>query len=188
LIDDLTLNRAGLDDKLSAIVRDSGLAPQRLGIEARITGAEGITLQGGTAHSDESVRIHIGLDGAVVVEGPVAGAGPYGSSLIDPDRLEALIVNGGRCAAGVWSQLDTSSQITHLAAAVGIPSAHYRVYGRSQGSSLSMGGLGRLPATLVAPEPPLVARREDLGSERLAQPLLAAIERRFRDNQSTVGI
>jgi hypothetical protein len=151
LIDDLTLNHAGLGDELSAMARESGLARQQLGIDVRITGTEGITLQVGPAHSEDAVTISVGLDGSVMAEGPVAGTGPYGSSLIDPDRLEALIRNGGRFAARAWSRLDAGSQVAQLAAAVSIPSAQYRVYGRSEASSLSMGGLGRLPATLVVP-------------------------------------
>jgi hypothetical protein len=102
--------------------------------------------------------------------------------------LEALIRNSGRFAVKAWKRLDISSQVAQLAVAVGIPSAQYRVYGRSEASSLSMGGLGRLPATLVVPEPALLARREDIGGERLGEQLLAAVERRFRDNQSTVGL
>jgi hypothetical protein len=188
LIDDLTLNHAGLGDELSAMARESGLARQQLGIEARITGTEGITLQVGPARSEDSVAISVGLDGSVMAEGPVAGTGPYGSSLIDPDRLEALIRNSGRFAAQAWKRLDAGSQVAQLAAAVGIPSAQSRVYGRSEASSLSMGGLGRLPATLVVPEPVLLARREDIGGERLGEQLLSAVERRFRDNQSTVGL
>jgi hypothetical protein len=87
-----------------------------------------------------------------------------------------------------WSLFDSSSRIAQLASAIGVPSAQHRVYGRSQATSLSMGGMSRLPATLVAPEPPLLTRREELGTERLSGPLLAAVERHFRDAQATVGL
>jgi hypothetical protein len=193
LLDDVSLNRAGIADEVRALMRESGVVSQRVGIDAETNGAVGIRLAGRDAaravgFSDEAVEVTIGLDGAVSVQAPVGGEGPFGSSLVDPDRLGKLLAASGRFTVRTWSLFDTSSRISQLAAAIGLPSAEHRVYGRSTASSLSMGGMGRLPATLVVPEPPLVARREDLGTERIAGPLIAAVERRFRDAQATVGI
>jgi hypothetical protein len=56
------------------MARESGLARQQLGIDVRITGTEGITLQVGPAHSEDAVAVSVGLDGSVMAEGPVAGA------------------------------------------------------------------------------------------------------------------
>lgn len=192
LLDDLALNRGNVAEKASACLRESGLASQQMGIEAQISGSAGVRLTArdpSTAgFGQDAVEVTIDLDGAVVVQAPVSGSGPFGSSLIDPDRLADLVGRSGDYTLRVWSEVDSNSRIAQLAAAIGVPSAQHRLYGRSQATSLSMGGMSRLPATLVAPEPPLLARREDLATERLSVRLLAAVERHFRDAQATVGL
>jgi hypothetical protein len=190
LLDDIVLNRGDLGERASALVRDVGLVSQQHGIEPQVDGAIGVRLvaRSPAGPPGEAVEVEIGVDGAILVAAPVNGTGPFGSSLVDPDRLADLIDRSGSFAGQFWAEFDRGSRISQLAAAVGVPSARNRVYGRTQASSLSMGGLGQLSGTLVAPAPPHLARREDLGTERLRESLLAAVERRFRDAQATVGI
>jgi hypothetical protein len=193
LLDDITLNRGDLGERASSLMRDVALVSQQHGIDAQVSGATGVRLVASSPATvgagQDAVEVEIGLDGATVVQAPVGGMGPFGSSLVDPDRLAELVARSGRFAAQFLGEFDRGSRISQLAVAIGVPSAQHRVYGRTQASSLSMGGgMGRLPATLVAPEPPHLARREDLGGERLSQTLLAAVERHFRDAQATVGI
>jgi len=191
LLDDVSLNGSALRERASSLMRNVGLVSHQHGIDAQVSGATGVRL---VAHSstraagEDAVEVEIGLDGAIVVQAPVGGTGHFGSSLVDPDRLAELVARSGSFTGQFWTEFDRSSRISRVTAAVGVPSAQHRVYGRSQGSSLSMGGWGRLPETLVTPDPPHLARREDLGGDRLTQTLLAAVERNFRDAQATVGI
>jgi hypothetical protein len=191
LLDDIVLNRGDPTEQASMFLRDVGLVSQNYGIEPQVDGMTGIRLAARSSSGPaggESIEAGIGLDGAIVVSAPVAGTGPFGSSLVDPDRLAELIDFSGRFAGQIWTAFDRSSRIGQLVAVVGVPAAQHRVYGRTQASSLNMGGLGQWSGTLTAPQPPHLARREDLGAERLSQTLLAAVERRFRDAQATVGI
>ena len=46
----------------------------------------------------------------------------------------------------------------------------------------------RLPETVVVPSPPLLARRDDLGTNRFVDALISAVERVFRDANTVTGI
>ena len=106
-------------------------------------------------------------------------------ALIDPDRLGELIARSGAFAADTLRLIDRSDQISQICCAVGIPSANQRVYGQASGSSLNMGGMSHLPAVVVAPDPPVLIRRADLGSAVTVDRLRASIERVFRDAGAT---
>jgi hypothetical protein len=56
-----------------------------------------------------------------------------------------------------------------------------KVYSDSEftGSSLSLGSAFGSPAVVVAPDPPRVARREDVGSPALVVQLVAEVRRVF---------
>ena len=117
--------------------------------------------------------------------GPVKGTGTFSHALIDPDRLGALIARSGVFAADALSLIDRSDQVSQLCCAVGIPGANQRIYGLASGSSLSMGGMTHLPAAVIAPEPPALIRRADLGSPVMVDLLRASVERVFRDAGAT---
>ena len=188
LISDQQLNGDSLADTLIAAAREVGLIPQRLGVDATIDGTDGVHLQAGSGHSADRVSITLGRRGDLMVEGSAQGPGTFSTLLIDPDRLARLVEDAGRFAQQAWSEIDSSQQITHCCMTIGIPNAHQRVYGRTSGSTLSFGMSPRQPPTVIAPQPPLLARRADLGTDRTTQPLLAAVERAFRDAGATVGL
>jgi hypothetical protein len=188
LIDDVTLNRGGLDDRLILIARDVGLISQRLGVESIVNGSAGIALQAGPPHSADSVSITVDRRGAIVVESNVEGTGSLGSMLVDPDRLREASDRAGAFAGRAWSEVDASQQIAHACATVGLPGAQNRVYGRTSGSSISMGGAMRLPGTVVAPDPALLVRRVDVGNGEMTKALLAAVERIFRDADAVADL
>lgn len=188
LINDAALNRGQLGDEMTATARGVGLIPQRLGVEASLSGASGIALQAAAAFSADSISVTVDRRGAIAVEAPVQGTGNFASMLIDPDRLRELIDHASAFAIRAWSTLDTSQRIGQACAAVGIPGAQNRVYGRTSGSSISMGGAMRLPQSVVAPQPALLVRRADVGTARLTDPLLAAVERVFRDANAVTGL
>jgi Domain of unknown function (DUF4062) len=188
LIDDATLNRGAVADQLIVAARDIGLISQRLGVELSSDGRAGIVLQAGASHSEDSVSITVGRQGAIVAEVSVAGDGHFGSTLIDPDRLKQAITTTGAFATRVWQTIDESQRIGEASMTIGIPNASMRVYGRATGSTMSYGGAMQLPQHVVAPDPPASARRAEIGTSALADRLAAAVERVFRDAQAVNGM
>ena len=77
--------------------------------------------------------------------------------------------------------LTAATTIREVAATVAIPDASMKVYSDMEftGSSLSMGSTFGSPAVVVAPDPPRVARREDVGSPELVDQLVAEIRHAF---------
>jgi hypothetical protein len=136
-----------------------------------------------------AVTISLDRQGAVIVELSVAAEGLMGSMVIDPDRLGDAIDRTGDFASRAWSVVDSSQRITAAYAAIGVLNPQMRVYGRNTGSSINTGMFGRSDETLVVPDPigqPF--RRADIGTARLRDALLAAVERAFRDARAVSGI
>jgi hypothetical protein len=182
LLDDLALDDASIPDRLAELARTSGLVSQAAGIEADVRSA-GITLTAGREREVEASLV-IGRAGEIVAEGSVSGDDQhFGTSRVDPEKLTHLVGGAGRFAAGVWRQLDPRGQVQQAAVAVGIPNASTKVYGRpaTPSSSLSMGGMSRLPGTVVAPQPALLVRRADVEGEEMRRRLVASVRRVFAD-------
>jgi hypothetical protein len=182
-LDDLALDDATLPDRLSVLARSTGLVSQASGIEQDIRRG-GITLRADRERSGQEALIGIGAAGEIVVEGSVAGDDEhFGTSRIDPEKLTGLIERAGQYAIGVWGQIDPRGQVQQAAAAIGIPDASMKVYGRPKApsSSISMGGAMQLPGTVVAPDPALVVRRVDVESPEMCKRLVAAVRRVFAD-------
>jgi hypothetical protein len=80
-----------------------------------------------------------------------------------------------------WSRVDRRDDVREIAATVAIPDASMKVYSDSEftGSSLSMGSMFGSPAVVLAPDPPRLARREDLGSPELVEQLVAEVRQAF---------
>ena len=188
ILDDLELNQSGLGEQIIGLARASQLIPQRLGAEPQVSSSAGVVIQAGVPHSADSVSLTLDRQGGVIIEAGVAGGGPFGSMLIEPDRLATVLCRTAAFAEMAWSHFDTSQRIIQACLAVGVPGAQNRVYGRASGSSISMGGLASLPNPVVVPEPPLLVRRADIGSTQTVERITAAVERIFRDAGSTSGI
>lgn len=129
LLDDIALNGDHLAEQASAVMRSVALVSHQHGIDAHVSGADGVRLVArspAAAAGEDAVEVEIGVDGAVVVQAPVGGTGPFGSSLVDPDRLAELVTRSGTFTGQFWAELDRSSRVSQLAAAVGVPSAQHR--------------------------------------------------------------
>lgn len=187
LLDDVALDDPALPDRLASLARSNRVVPQALGIEPRVSRA-GLRL---TATAGErpvghggGVTIDVASDGAIVVEGSVAGDDPnFGSSRIDPQRLEAVVASTSEYATAVWGEIDARSDVQQVAAAIGIPEANGKVFGRPSrpSTSFSYGGSMSLPRVIVAPEPAVIVRRVDLTGAATRQRLVAALKRVFAD-------
>ena len=93
------LEDVGLADQLAAAMRTAGLVPQRIGVSADVSGA-GVRLEGND--TDDWIRpaAVVGSDGAITVIaitviGSVAAGGSFGFSLVEPDKLGALVRKRG---------------------------------------------------------------------------------------------
>ena len=184
VLDDVALTNPEAADPFIAIGRDTGVLPQSLGVEVTVS-STGIQLNAGAAGTAGMSRIRIHRDGSVLVEADVSAPGLLGSMQIDPRQLSELSSRAGDFAARAW-QLRGESSIERVCATLAIPGAQNRVFGVSDGSTLSMGGAMTLPSTVVAPDPPVFAAINELGTPELAERLLAAVELVFRDARATI--
>lgn len=185
LLDPEGLDAPGLGDDLATTLRGTGLVPQRIGLDAQVSGA-GVQLRGTDADSWVTPEATVLTSGAVVVVGSVAVEdAPLGFSLVDPERLENFICQSGRFAKATWDQIDRQGEVSQVAVAVAIPEASYKGFGRGSGSSMTMSM--SLPSVVVAPEPAEIVPRGQLDGDRLAQRIVAAIRRVFDDAGAVQG-
>jgi Domain of unknown function (DUF4062) len=184
LLDALSLEDPTLGDALAGEMRSGGLVPQQIGIKAQVS-AGGICLEGSEPDEWTTPLASIGPDGAIVVVGSVAAQGNFGSQLVDPSKLDALIRNAGRFAQSAWDRLDKRGEIGRVAVVAAIPDAQYKGYGAVSGSSMSMST--SLPRTVIAPDPALVVPRNQLADQELARRIEAAIRRVFTDAGAVHG-
>lgn len=183
LLDEITLDDSSLPDRLSELARSSRLVSQASAIDQEVR-RSGIRLEAGRERRSREGFLFIGDKGEILVEGSVAGEDPhFGSSRIDPERLTELIGRAAEFASNVWELLDSRGQVTQLAVAVGIPEASMKIYGRPREptNSMSLGGAMSLPKVVITPQPAIIVRRVDVGSEELHKRLVASVRRVFAD-------
>jgi hypothetical protein len=161
LIDALALRDHGLLDDLAGAARSSGLVSQREGITPQL-GADAIEL---TLATDgyERLTLQVGFDGSIVGEGAV-GSGDmfFGSSVVLPERVRAVMAATMAFAEAVWRRIDQRDQIRSVFVVCAVPDAASKVYAvESVGSSMSVPTNN--PQTLLAPGTPVQMRRADLG-------------------------
>jgi hypothetical protein len=179
LLDALTLERQGLGDRFAALAREHGLAPQKIGIQARVS-RDGIAIEQAGAYSPHAL-VEIHASGAVVCMTDVAGDDQFGSMRVEPSKLDEAIRGAGLFARTTWDLIDEREEVQQVTVVVAIPDAQHKVYGASKGgNSISMGSFG-LPPTVVVPEPPTVVRRADVGGRQLTRKLVAEVRRVFVD-------
>jgi hypothetical protein len=176
LLDPLTLEQPGLGDDLIAALRAAGAISQGVGIVAELTAA-GAKLDPGPQQSGPDAAVE--ADGAITISGSVASEGMLGAMAIDPERLEALIAAAGRGAQLIWDRIDARAEIGQVALTAAVLDAQSVAYGPSSSGSVSLGG--SIPAVLIAPDPPQVFARGQLGQDQVTHRVLAAIRRVFAD-------
>jgi hypothetical protein len=179
LLDALALDEPALGDDLMRLARDSGLVGQALGIEHAIT-TDGVRMVASNERDWERVELFVGSDGAVVAEASVGGTGNFGGSLVMADRLEQVLTQAADLALSVWSRIDRGGDVRQVAVTAAIPDSSYKVFatedvGNSMGMSMS------LPPHVVAPDPAIAVRREDLAGAEAIRRIVAAIKRVFQD-------
>jgi hypothetical protein len=179
LLDAPRLDAPDLPDALAAMVRDAGVVPQSAGIETHVSGA-GVRLIARQERAWSSPEAFIGADGAVVIEADVAAEGSLGSGQLDHGRVVTAIGAAGRLARNVWGTLDKRGRVRQVAVAIGVPDADGKLYvTRPTGSSTRVPMTN--PATVLAPDPPTMLRREDIGLDSAITELAVSLKRAFAD-------
>jgi hypothetical protein len=176
----LMLGEVGLADDLGMTVHTSGLIGHDMAMTHRLT-TDGVEFEAASAQGFEQLHFLVAKDGALLAEGAVSGTGVFGSSVIEAPRVRRVIEQSCAFAPDAWGRIDRRDDIRELAATVAVPDASMKVYSDSEftGSSLSMGNMFGSPPVLVAPDPPLTARREELGTPELVERLAAEVRQAF---------
>jgi hypothetical protein len=180
LMDAVMLGEAGLGDDIGMSLRTSGLVRHDMAMTQRLT-TDGVEFEAGNSQGFEQLRFLVARDGAILVEGPVSATGMLGSSVIEAPKVRRVVEQTCVFARDAWKTIDRRDDVRDLAATVAVPDASMKVYSDSEftGDSLSMGGLFGAPAVVVAPDPPLLARREGLGARELVDHLVAEVRQAF---------
>ncbi len=182
LLDALALDQPELGDDLADALRRARAVPQRIGIDARVSG-EGVLLRG-KADSWVTPTASVAPDGAVTVSGSVAVEGQLGFSAVDPERLRTLITRAGAAAQLIFERIDERGEVGQVAVAAAIHGAAHKGYGASSGNSthVSMS----LPEVVIPPAAE-IAPRAQLADPELARRIEASIKRIFADAGALQG-
>jgi hypothetical protein len=175
-MDAVMLSEEGLGDDLGMSLRASGLVRHEMAMTQQLT-AEGVTFEAANSQGFEQLRFVVARDGAILVEGAVSATGTLGSSVIEAPRVRRVVEQTCTFARDAWKRIDRRDDVRDLAVTVAVPDASMKVYSDSEftGNSLRMGNMFGSPAVVVAPDPPQLARREDVGSPELLDQLLAEV-------------
>jgi hypothetical protein len=181
LLDAVALDEQTLAEELAGAARASRLVPHSLGITTRASAA-GVTLEVGERHSANAYTLSVGRNGEIVAEASVTGTDTFGSMRVVPDRVREAVEGAIAFAERAWQRTDPRGEVQEAAAAIAIPHAEHRSWGRDHGgSSISMAGSFRMPEIALAPQPALVVRRADLARGETITRLVAEIRRVFVD-------
>jgi len=176
LIDALQLQSDELADELATRARRVGLVPNSLGIVTDVR-SDGIHLKVGDG---PRLRLCVGMDGAVLGDGDVAGTGMLGGSVLLADRVLDVLDRSARFALATWDLVDRRDEVRHAQLVVAVPGSCSRVYATTApGNSLAMGNMFGVDL-IVVPEPPLLVRREDVARPDTLERLRAGDPSPFR--------
>lgn len=180
LIDAVMFGEAGLADELGMSLRTSGLVSHEMALTHRLT-ADGVEFKAGGARGFGQLRFLVAKDGAIVVEGIAASERGLGSMVIEAASVRGVLDRSCAFAQQAWERIDRRDDVRELAVTIAVPDSGMTVFSDSEftGGSLSLGSGFGSSAALVAPDPPLIARREDVGTAALADRLLAEVRQAF---------
>jgi hypothetical protein len=180
IMDAVMLGETSLGDELGMSVRTSGLVRHDMAMTQKLT-ADGVEFESANSRGYEQLCFLVATDGAILAEGVVSGSGAFGSSVIEAPNVRRVVEQGCAFALGAWARIDRRDEIRGVVATVAIPDASMKVYSDAEftGGSLSLGSVFGSPAVVVAPDPPRVARREDIGSPEFVDQLIAEIRHAF---------
>jgi hypothetical protein len=182
LLDAVGLEDPALADDLAGAARASGLVTNAMAIETEIDREDTVHLRARQERGWENPYLRVTRHGAILAEGVVgASQGSFAGSQVVAERVIEVISRSAALAEQVWARIDRRDDVRQVLALVAVPSAQGKVYVTREltGNTLQMGHTFSMPNLLVAPDQPLLVRREDLASPDLANRLRAELRRRF---------
>jgi hypothetical protein len=182
LLDAVALEDAALVEDLAGAARASGLVTNAMAIHPEIDNEDTIHLQAKQERGWENPHLRVTRNGGILAEGAVgARQGHHAGSQVVADRIVEVIGRGAAFAEQVWSRIDRRDEVRQVLALVAVPGAQGKVYAPREltSNTLRLGHSFSTPNLLIAPESPLLARREDLGGADFANRLRAELRRRF---------
>lgn len=179
LLDASALEQPALDERIARIIRDRSLVGQAAALEVTVR-ADAITAFGKTPDAFVGTTVTLGPDGAVCVHADARADGMMGGSAIAHDKVVSLVATASATAQDFWTLIDAGGRVRQVVATIGVPEASMKVYAISPiGNRMTMPM--STPDSIVAPDPPLIVRRSDVGTEDANQRLVAAVKRAFLD-------
>jgi Domain of unknown function (DUF4062) len=179
-IDAVALDDRELPEEIAGDARSARLVPQSESIRSSVSAA-GFSFAVGGEHGS-GLTLSVGRKGEIVAEARVGGEGDFGFSLVVPERIRAAVEAAAAFAESVWQRIDQRGEVQAVAVTLAVPDAQMKNWGAGQrGNSMSFAGTFRMPEIVVAPQPPLVVRRQDLGRPETVERLLAELRRVFAD-------
>lgn len=176
------LDDAGLVNAVIAAARATGVLSQSVGVDSGVSAA-GVELTAqGRDHGDRTTVV-FAEDGAVCVEFGANASGNLGSMAISHPRVADAIAAIAALSEQLWTNVPGGDRVRQICAAIGIPEAGYTIYSMSgeTGGGMTMGSVA---SPVVAPDPAIALRRNDLTSDRLVAELTVPLRRVFADANS----
>jgi hypothetical protein len=184
MIDALLLEDGTLGDKAAGLVRHHGLVPQAAGIDIRANSG-GVLLSARSQVDFHTTVISLESDGAIMAKVSARADGTMGGMAISYPRVEQAISATSAAAQDLWTLLPSGDLIRQVAVAVGVPEANHHpltLAGKVGGSM----GMPTIPEPLIAPAPPIVARRAEIGTGEMNRRLAVSLKQAFADHGAVI--
>ncbi len=182
VLDAFALDDPAIADRVIEAARRHRVISQTAAVQPQLTSAGIVLAAQGSRHQDRAV-VMFADDGAVVVETDASAEGTMGFMALSHPKAATAIAAAGSLAQDLWGLAEGGERIRQIAAAIGVPDAANCVYSMSgqTGGSMTMGSA---PSPLVAPDPAVILRRNDLGQPRTSDQLLVPLRRAFADHRA----
>lgn len=184
LLDAFALDDANLPNRVIEAARRHNVFSQAASADHRLD-SSGVVVSSREQRHGEGATVTFADDGSALVEVAVQSDGSMGSMAISHPRVLAGIEAAGLLAQDLWGVVDHGDRVGQVCAAAGVPDAGNCSYSMSgqTGGSMTMGSA---PSPLVAPDPPVVLRRGDVGDPKTSDRLAIPLKRLSADHRSLV--
>lgn len=182
IIDAVVLDGGTLADAAAAVVRQHGLVSQAAGITSQVN-SQGVNLQAKAPGDWHTTTVALAADGAIVVDADARADGTMGGMAISYPRVEAIIATAGTVAHALWELLPDGDSVRQVAAIACVPEADHHALVLSGQTGGSM-GVPSIPSPLVAPDPALILRRADVGTQSTNHVMAVSLKQAFADHNA----
>jgi hypothetical protein len=184
LIDPLILDEGAIGDQAAALVRQHRLVSQAAGIDVKAS-SQGVVLTASARADFHTTVISLAPDGPITTDLGARADGTMGGMAISYPRVEGAIAATCAAAQDLWALLPSGDLIRQVAATVCVPEANHHpltLAGQVGGSM----GMPTIPDPLIAPNPPIVVRRAEIGTAELNRRLAVSLKQAFADHGAVI--